>query len=151
MYTIFFLLIGRLPKSNICKVSLGSALYFFHYNIIHLFKFESVHGRGNVSSTSLLLSDCVSVLLDVFFLFCEAFSLSAAVLSRAALTGCSSVSLSLWVSVSALSSPPLLSFRHYQTKAYFKTFWTRYISLIPFYSSLPCLLSSLPVFYFPSA
>lgn len=31
-----------------------------------------------------------------------------------------------------LCSLLLLSFRHYQTKAYFKTFWKRYISLVPF-------------------
>lgn len=37
----------------------------------------------------------------------------------------------LWVSV-RVSSPSLLSFRHYQTKAYFKTFWKRYTSLVPF-------------------
>lgn len=58
-----------------------------------------------------------------------------------------SMSLFLWVSVCAFSSPYLLSFRHYQTKAYFKIFWKRYISLISFHSSLPCLFVSLPVLF----
>lgn len=97
--------------------------------------------------------------LMCFFLSLWSILTSAAVLIRAALTDWPpppSVSLSpfLWTSVCALSlsSPSYLSFRHYQTKAYFKTFWKRYISLISSYSSPLCHLSSLPVFiFFPSA
>lgn len=65
-------------------------------------------------------------------------------------------SVALWAcfseSVSALSSPSLLSFRHYQTKAYFKIFWKRYISLILFFLLQSALsFVSTACFYFPSA
>lgn len=71
MYSIFSLLFVRLPKSDIYKARLGSAVLFFClYDIMHFFNlhFKSFHvQRGNVCSTSLVLSDYVSVLLDVFF------------------------------------------------------------------------------------
>lgn len=147
MYSILFLLFVRLPESDVYKAGLHSAVFFFLFVI--MISYISLSCISNLSMCSgdmfLPLLWCHQAMylycLMCFFLFCEAFSISAAVLSRAALTDwlilCRSMSLFLWVSVCALSPSSLLSFRLYQTKAYFKTFWKRYISLIPFYSSLP--------------
>lgn len=111
-YIIFFLGFVRLPKSDICKASIGSAVFFFFCLSLWYHTFLSM-GEGG-SSTSLVLSDFVSVLLDVFFFssFVQHFhfQLQFSVVRRW-LTDWSSVGLWAYFSesLSVLSLLPLFS------------------------------------------
>lgn len=135
--SVFFLLF---VSSYIYEARPGSAEFLFvcHYNIIHFFDlhfryFSQAEGTCFFHFFDVVrLCICTAWCDVVFFFFVKHFHFQLQFsVATDRLILCRSMSLFLWVSVCALSSS-LLSFRHYQTKAYFKTFWKRYISLIPF-------------------
>lgn len=114
----------RLMLIGLAQLSL---IYYLDFSCF--FKCESVQQqKREVFLQRLCYCICIAKCV-LFLLLCSISTFSCSSLIRALLTGWSSVSLSQFL---CLCSLLLLSFRHYQTKAYFKTFWKRYISLIPY-------------------